>query len=337
MHFAPLLFLSLITYALPVAASTSDSESQQWQSYPTDLPQFDYSGDKLRAHWPQLTAGSQLPFPDAAYLQEYCRRYPKLLDYSLTLAAQPDSHPALAAMQQQNFLPLARAVQQVWRLHYQGEFEQAWMLGQQLGPTGVVPGLYAKMMYATQIVSDQKEKLHLLQEAADTSQKLLPLAPDDAFASFGLAYARARILELQTTAEATNSAYLGETLDAMKSLCAEHPDNPLYPAATGGIQAGIVSRVGSFIGRLTYGATEERAIASFQQALMLGQHLPVIYFEYARALGMIDPEKYLSKQLELIAGCLKQKTFSAEEALNQQHCQELQQTLTGKHTDTTHD
>ncbi|MAK89797.1 MAG: hypothetical protein CMI13_00975 [Oleibacter sp.] len=287
------------------------------------LPDFHYPDSQLKQHWPVLNTGPSLPFPDQDYLQEYFHRYPALLKQTLTAAQQPGHHPSLQSLNEGNLQPLAHALQQVWRLHYQGDFIAAWELGNSLGPVGAVPGLYARMMYATLSVSDSTDKLAILRDAAQRSEQLLPLTPDDAFARFGLIYARARILELLPTTQASSTGYLQSTRDTLLQLIREDPQNALYPATLGGLHAGVVSRVGSFIGSLTYGSTAGKAIAAFEQALLNEAQLPVIYFEYARALGMINAGKYRDQQLALLQKCLQQPVFSAEEALNQCQCQQL--------------
>ncbi|WP_430461425.1 hypothetical protein ACQUQU_01205 [Thalassolituus sp. LLYu03] len=315
------LSLSLLFICLPLQAA-------DWQSYPSELAQFDYAGDALAQHWSQLSAGPQLPFPDSTTLESLFTRYPGLRDASLQQAA---SHPALTALAEGNLTPLAEAIQQVWRLHYQGRFQQAYELGLQLGPVGAVPALYAKNMYATLLVSGREEKLALFREAVAESERLLPLAPDYPFARFGLVYAQARILELLETSEATSSGYLGESRATLKALTGEEPANALYPAVLAGIDAGVVERVGSFIGRITYGSTADKADAEFRHALSLQNQLPVIYNEYAKALGQMDAEEYHARRLELLSTCTALPVFSAEEAMNQAACSRQLTEVTKEH------
>lgn len=300
-----------------------------WFTYPAELPQFHYDGDRLKQNWPLLSQGTAQPWPDAAFLLDMLKRYPQLRSYSLELAARPGAHPALKALQQQNLQPLATATQEVWRLHYQGQFQQAYELGMQLGPAGAVPALYSKLMYAALMVRDKEQKLALFREAAAESERLLPLAEGYGFAEFGLLYARARTLELLDTSAASASGFLGSTQEALRDLSGRYPEQALYPASLGGVQAGIVERVGSFVGRITYGATEARALESFEQALRLQPNLPVIYLEFSVALSRLDKRKYHQRIQELLGQCVKLPVYSAEEALNQARCSaELRQLTT---------
>lgn len=291
-----------------------------WQPYPADLPQFDYSDNRLQEFWPQLNQGPGLPFPDESALRALLDKYPQLLDYSQDQARLPEAHPALKALLTDNLQPLAEASQQVWRLHYEGHFQQAYELGRQLGPVGAIPALYSKLMYAALIVQDKDAKLALFREAAAESERLLPLAPDYAFAEFGLAYAHARILELLDTSAATATGFLGDTQDSMAELQERYPQQALYPAMLGGLHAGVVERVGSFVGRITYGSTETRALEAFKRALELQNKLPVIYNEYVNALARLDADKYRDRMITLLQQCVTLPVLSAEEALNRQVC-----------------
>ena len=154
MRIFPVLFFVLISHA-----AIAD-----WLTYPADLPQFDYSGERLQQHWSLLNQGTAQPWPDEHFLTDMLDRYPGLKEYSLGLANQPGAHPALLALQQNDLSPLAEATQNVWRLHYQGQFRQAYELGMQLGPAGAVPALYSKLMYAALLVTDKEQKLALFRD-----------------------------------------------------------------------------------------------------------------------------------------------------------------------------
>lgn len=291
-----------------------------WQPYPSHLPQFDYSADKLEKAWPQLTLGTQQDWPDVAFFQRMDEKYPLLHQFTLELANQPNAHPALKALLNNEIAPLASAVQQAWRYHYEGKFKEAYELGMQLGPAGAVPAIYAKLMHATFMDASPKDKLAAFREAAAQSEKLLPMTPDYHFAEFGLLYARVRILERLSTTQALATGFLGSTQKSLKAFTESSPNNSLYPTTLGGIQAGVVERVGSLIGRMTYGATANRTIEHFEHALQLETALPVIYNEYIVALNRLDADAHQERIQRLAQQCAKLTPFSAEEALNQALC-----------------
>jgi hypothetical protein len=308
-------FLSLL---ISIASTAS---AGTWQAYPSDLPQFDYSGDLLEAHWQELTLISRVDFPSVEHLLDQMKVYPDLALRTLQDAQAPNAHPALHAILEGSFEPLSLAIQEVWRLHYEGHFEEAYELGMQLGPFGKVPAIYALSMYAALMVEDEDKKLELFAASASQSEALLPLSPDYAFGQFGLVYSHARTLELLDTSAARSSGYITSSLEILKDLHERYPNRAIYLGTTGAIQAGIVERVGSFLGRMTYGATESRAIDAFEQALELERSMPVIYNEYTKALARLNNSDFHDHSIELLTTCIGLTPRSAEEALNLRACQ----------------
>lgn len=190
----------------------------------------------------------------------------------------------------------------------------------QLGPAGSVPAIYSKLMYATFMIHSSAEKLAMFREIADEAEQSLQLTPGYDFGQFGLLYARVRILERLGTTASLATGFLGSTQKNLKELSKRHPHNSLYPTTYASIQAGVVERVGSLIGRITYGATESRTLDGFKQALELQANLPVIYNEFIVALSRINPKKHHVLIQDLSAYCLALTPYSAEEALNQALC-----------------
>lgn len=309
------LFISWILISLSFVASAAE-----WNTYPAELPQFDYSGDKLKSHWDILTMGTRHEFPDEVFLQAMSETYPDLKAHMLSLAKKPDAHPAVKALLDDNYTALAQALQKTWRYHYEGKYQQSYELGMQLGTAGMVPAIYSKLMYATFMVHSSAEKLAIFRDAAAEAEPLLELTPGYDFGDFGLLYARVRILERLGTTAALATGYLGSTQKKLKQLSERHPTNSLYPTTFAGIQAGVVERVGSLIGRITYGATEGRTLADFSEALELQSNLPVIYNEFIVALNRINPKKHKALIQDLSERCIALTPYSAEEALNQALC-----------------
>jgi len=317
------LLLSFLTLTTPSLADEPSSfareEINTWPSYPQTLLQFNYSGDLLQENWPLLTAGIQLPWPDEVFVQTMMGKFPLLSKQLIELADKPNSHPALAPILKQNYQPLAAAVQQVWRLHYQGQYQQAYELGMKLGPAGLLPAIYAKLIHTSFLINaEAKESKY--SEIDIIIEPLLPLAKNYDFLIFGDAYQKARRLELMSTTAATASGLLGPTKNALRLLHKQSPNHPLYSAMLAGIDAGIIERVGGFIGGMTYGADEDGAIELFDHALKQEQRLAVIYNEYSQALIRLDDSEHQLKLEQVLQRCINLPVYSAEEALNQQVC-----------------
>lgn len=330
MHFFLLIsFLSLLLNSHSFAESNSTSPST-WRAYPAELPQFDYSGDKLQQYWPQLSSAIRLPWPDADFIKDMMLRFPKLANQLTDLAKQENAPLALKKTLNNDFDDLALAIQQVWRLHYQGEYEKAYNLGLKLGPAGLAPALYSKLIYITHLVPDLQQKEILLLEVDQVIKKIIPYADNYAFIMFGDAYQKARRLEIMTTSAATASGLIGSTQETLRELKTTSPDNPLYGAMLAGIDAGIIERVGNFVGNLTYGADEDAAVTLFKNAITTYPHLAVLYNEFAQLIFRLDNNDYDTLLLETLRSCDNLTVFSAEEALNQLSCQNYLQKIDNK-------
>lgn len=295
----------------------------QWTPYPDELERFDYSGDKLQEYWPQLAAATNLPWPDETYIKNMMRELPQLADQLHQLAQQENAHSALKATLNKDYQSLALAVQHVWRLHFQGQYQQAYELGLTLGPAGLFPAIYAKLIHTTYLINDTELKQQKFIEVDQIISDILPLANNFSFILFGDAYQKARRLELMSTTAATASGLLGPTQDSLKQLHQEDPNNPLYSAMLSGIDAGIIQRVGTFVGGMTYGADDDRAIELFTQALKKEKRLAVLYHEFAQVLIRLDDSDHDQKLDQALQACIELSVFSAEEALNQQGCKRL--------------
>ena len=68
--------------ALLAACSFSAVAADNWKPFPYDQSAYDYSGDKLRQAWPQLTRGfgANYPFPDADWVVTMATTHPQALE-----------------------------------------------------------------------------------------------------------------------------------------------------------------------------------------------------------------------------------------------------------------
>lgn len=292
-----------------------------WAPYPKDLPQFDYSGDKLHKNWDFLSTGIQLPWPDVTFMRNMMESHPPISVYLIATAKQPNAHPALVAVLDKNYEPLATAMQQVWRLHYQGDFQESYELGIKLGPVGILPALYSKLIHNTFLIGSDEEKARRYVDVSKITTELLSLAPEYLFLIFADVYQKTRRLEMLSTPDALSSGLVSKSQDAIRKLHKEKPTNVLYAAFLAAFDAGVIERVGNFVGSVTYGTDEDRAIKLFKQTIVSAPHLAVLFNEYAQIMIRLDENGYKNKITRVLNDCLDIEVFSAEEALNQQQCQ----------------
>jgi tetratricopeptide (TPR) repeat protein len=317
-----LIFTLSVLLSFPVLAT-------DWKDYPEDLQQYDFSGDKLQQQWQDLTKLTRVEYPDVDWIRSMMTDYPRLAHHMMVLGSDPEAHPAVfKAIQESDYSDLSNAVQEVWRLHYSGQYEKAYELGMQLGPVGEVPAIYSRLVHATLLIDDHDDKMEEFEEAAALSNEGLALAPEYRFAEFGLVYAKVRMLELMSTGEARSSGYIPIAQDKLDKLQEYAPDRGAYPLTRGGLEAGIVERVGSFLGSITYGATESSAIENFEKAQKLLPDMAIVYNEYSVGLIRLDEDDFRKEIRKLLNTCMNIEPVNAEDALNQMHCQRTLKSLT---------
>lgn len=317
----------LLLLILPSIVVSTRVYAEPWPAYPKDLPTFDFSGEKLKQNWSQIAKVTHLSYPDAKIILKELKQRPKLYEKLKQEAQKANAHPAIKALVKGDAQPIAKNIQDIWRDHFSGRFEMAYNKGIKLGLLGNIPALHAKLMTAILLVEDKDKKLNMLKEVEAVITKNVELSQGMPFVTFGQVYARMRILELLSTSAATSTGYVSASKDTTKKLQAQFPKRAIYPAMLGGMYAGIVERVGSFMGNIAYGATQKRAIKQLDKALQLESGLPVIYNEYARALARMDADKHKKEIIRLLKTCLTLTPSNAEEALNHSQCRQKLQHL----------
>lgn len=109
----------------------------------------------------------------------------------------------------------------------------------------------------------------------------------------------------------------------LEKLQKHFPERASYYATQGGLEAGIVERIGSFLCSITYGAITNSSIEAFDSVLKLTTDVPVTYNEYAVALSRLDKKDFLKYIRKILQICTQLNLMGAEEALNQMLCQSM--------------
>lgn len=302
---------------------TSSITHADWTPYPSNLPQFDYSGDKLKTHWRALTHAIYLPYPDTNNAIITLEQYPQLKTHLEKLVASGKAHPTIVEALNGNYEPHLAEIRDVWQLHFEGKFEQAYNKGRTLGPLGIMPALQSKLMHTHFLVKDKEEKIRLFQEANAEIEKYNAVVPNHPFVVFGQTYARARLLQLLSATKAQSTGYIKSSINTLKALGKTYPSRGIYALTHGGVYAGIVEKVGSVLGSITFGASETKAIKLLDKGMANSAKQPVVYYEYAIALASMNKKKHADKIKNLLNTCLTLTPINAEEALNQDACKTM--------------
>ena len=300
--------------ALLAACSVTAVADDNWKSFPLDQSAYDYSGDKLRQAWPQLTRGfGDYPFPDAEWVVSMASRHPQALEKTVGAATCFTGKPQEAEVH-------AQKLQDVWRLMFRGDFAEAKRQGLALGVGGQVPALFAQVIYAMFLVPEQAEKHRLLEEVIAYTDEAGELVQADTVAQFGRTYAKARLGEELSVPVVLKRGYTTQIPDELDALLARQPQQPYALALYGGYEAGVIRKVGKLVGKMTYGVSADNMEGYFKRSFQARDDLPIGHYEYANALTYVYGDDQEDKVLERAVAI---KPISAVEALEVAHAQKM--------------
>ncbi|AYC34217.1 hypothetical protein D3880_18430 [Pseudomonas cavernae] len=304
--------------ALLAACSLSAAAADNWTPFPYDQRAYDYSGDKLRQAWPQLTRGfgTDYPFPDADWVVHMAAQYPQAVEMTVTgntgFTGKPEEAAAYAAK-----------LQEVWRLVFRGDFAKAKQQGLALGVGGQVPAMFAQVVYAMFLAPDQEEKHRLLEEVIDYTDKAGELVQADSAAQFGRVYAKARLGEELPVPVVLKRGYTSQIPEELDALLSKQPRQPFALALYGGYEAGVIRKVGKLVGKMTYGVSAEQMEQYFSRSFKAADNLPIGHYEYANALLYVYGDDEQKKALEHLRRAAAITPINAMEALEVAHAKQL--------------
>lgn len=300
---APLLALPLKVQANPA-----------WPTYPTNLPQFDYRGDKLHHDWPVLTRGLHIGWPSKENLTSLFTAYPEL-------------KPKQSITDMGKY---AANVQQVFRDLFEGHFNQARERGLTLGPVGEFAAYYAVIYQASYLVSDRKIQEIRYKEAVATSKPLISSLGQGMMASFGNAFAKLRFVEPLSMTASLRTGYPYDIKEQLLDILHHDPNKTLAWAMLGGFYAGSIEKSGRLMAKVGMGASKDKMNQAFEFAMQTTGDLPVVPLEYAKALLKLNLKGAREKAIELLQQAVQLTPQSAPEALDLRAAQTLLHQLTNK-------
>lgn len=248
-----------------------------------------------KANW------AKFPHPDQAYRYEGAR-----LKQHWDRLHRGDCEP----------FPKGTALQAAWRLYHAGDFEQAALAGLAVGVDGYSVANKATAIYATYLERSGLKKTTLLADAMQRGEAAIKAKPKDPNAHYFYALAAGRYSQEISVVKALAQGLGGKVKEALAQAIKLQPKHADAHIALGAWHAEIISKVGSMVGGLTYGAKKEAALGCFDQALKLNPDSAIARIEYANALAMLFGKERLKEAEKLYADAAKLKAMDAMEQLD---------------------
>lgn len=245
-------------------------KTSKWAKFPHPQGQFDYSGDKLSKAWPELHRGDQEPFPDRKRI----------------LAIDPEHDDPDAA---------AATLADAWRAFHLGNFAKAVDLAESLGELGHAVANKACGIYADYLEEDEARKVEIYQEGIRRAESAVRNYPDDANAHYFHAFLLGRYSQSISITQALAQGVGGKIKNSLEKSLTLAPNHAEAHTAMGLYHAEIIDKVGKLVGSMTYGASADKAMKHFEQALELTPAAPIALLEYGNGLYLLYGDKRLEE------------------------------------------
>jgi tetratricopeptide (TPR) repeat protein len=207
--------------------------------------------------------------------------------------------------------PKDATLQDAWRQYHAGNFAEAVALGE-----GSVVAPKATAIYATYLEKKDAAKVKLFQDAMEMADALREAEPKNANAHYQYAYAAGRYSQSISIIKALKEGYGGKIKTALETVLKLDPKHAEAHTAMGAYHAEIIDKVGSMVGKLTYGANKDTAVEHYEKALKLTPASPIAHIEYANGLLMLYGDKEMEKATKLYEKASKMKGKDAMEVLD---------------------
>lgn len=245
-------------------------KTSAWADFPHDSKAFDYPAAALAKAWQQLHRGDREPFPDADRV--------RALD------------PACDNPEQ-----TAAGLQQAWRDYHAGRFAAAVDKALALGPIAHAVANKASGIYADYLEEDEGTRMAIYQAGIERAEQAIEAFPGDANAHYFHAFLLGRYSQCISVAQALAQGVGGRIRKSLDRALELQPDHAEARTASGLYHAEIIDKVGKMVGRMTYGASADKAVAECQRALELTPDAPIAHIEYGNALYLLYGDKALDE------------------------------------------
>ena len=212
-------------------------------------------------------------------------------------------------------LPTDPALLDGWVLFHNGAFEQATLVGEQLGGAGLTLANKATCIHANYVEPHEQLRLGRLQAAAARAQAQQASDPYNPNAWYWQAYAIGRYSQGISVAKALALGLGTQVRGALERAIALAPHHADAHLALANFHAEVIHKVGELIGGMTYGARKDVGMALYQSAMVLNADSAITLAEYANGLLMLEGERATDQATQLLERAAAFEPLDAMERL----------------------
>ncbi len=210
------------------------------------------------------------------------------------------------------------AVQAIWQHYHAGRFGDVIEAGAAHGPLAFAPHCKAMVIYADHIEEDENIQQDIYQQAVSIAEQAVHDHPDDANAHYLHAFALGRYAQSISIAQALRQGLGGKIGASLKNCVELCPDHSEAHLALGLYHAEIIDKVGKMVGKMTYGASEDKALQHLEQALELNPEAPITQIEYGNGIYVLYGDKRIDDANDAYRKAAESSPRDAIEKLDQE-------------------
>ena len=212
--------------------------------------------------------------------------------------------------------PVPGPLAEGWALYHSGEFERAVAIALTHGHEGLALANQATAIYANYLEPRESVRLALFKQVAERATVQVAAEPDNCQALYWQAYALGRYSQGISVARALAQGLGGKVKGALERVIELQPHHADAHAALGAFHAEVIDKVGSLVGRMTYGVRADTAIEHFERSLQLNPHSASVLMEYARGLLMLQGDSRMAEATRLYEKAAAVEPADARERLD---------------------
>jgi tetratricopeptide (TPR) repeat protein len=263
---------------------------------------FDYSDDRLQQLWERLHRGDREPWPEAKTLRRACAH----------------SEPAAAWLENGGggAESAVRKLRKAWGEFHAGRFAAAIKAGSELAGFGAAVANKAAAIDALYSSRPAAQRLKSLEAAVERGEHAVKILPAAVNVHYTLALVLGRYSQGISIIKAVAAGLAGRVRTHLERTLELEPHHAEGHVAFGLYHAELIGKLGTMAASLTYGASKERALEHFKQALKLAPASPIVRIEYANGLMLLDASRNRAAAQTLYAEAAALEPLDAMEQLD---------------------
>jgi len=211
--------------------------------------------------------------------------------------------------------PDAEPLREAWRLFHAGRFADAVDSGLAIGDEAHVVVNKASGIYADYLEDDESVRHRIYQEGIARAESAIKTDPDNPNAHYFHAYHLGRYSQSISIAKALSQGLGGRIRKSLDRAVALEPEHAEAHTALGLYHAEVIAKVGKLVGSMTYGASADKALEHFNEAIRLSD-APIAWIEYGNGLYLLYGDARLDESNEAFEKAAAMQPIDAMQALD---------------------